>query len=72
MRAVAREVALEKNELGHAEWFGGKRSGALQEIRHFAAPAPLPAGERDVRMKGAALGLEGDLLAGTLDLRGER
>ena len=39
---------------------------------HFASSAAVPAGERDVRMEGSALGLEADGLAGALDLGRER
>ena len=38
----------------------------------LAAAAAFPAGERDVRVKGAAFGLEADRLASALDLGGER
>ena len=71
MRAVAGEVAFEQDELADLERVRGEAAGAVEEARDFVAAAALPAGERDMRVKGAALGLEAGRDARALDLGGE-
>src|SRR4051794_13932572 len=72
MSAVAGEAAFEEGEFAHLERFRGEAPGALEEARDFVAAATLPARERDVRVKGAALRLETGGGAGALDPGGER
>src|SRR5438270_3798722 len=71
MGAVAREAAFKEGELGYHEGLRREAAAAFEEIVDFARAAAFPAGEGDVRVKGAALGLEAILLADALDLRGE-
>ena len=72
MRAVAGEAAFEEGEFVHAERFRREAAGALEEARDLAGAAAFPARERDVWMKGAALGLEANCDARPLDLGGKR
>src|SRR5579884_1597181 len=75
MRAVAGEAAFEQGEGVHLERIGNDAAFALEEIRDLARPPPFPARERDMRVEGAMLGLQADLLARSLGLgreRGER
>ena len=72
MCAVAGEAAFEQNEGVDRERLGREPAGAGEEILDLACAAAFPAGERDVRMKGAALRLQPDLLARALDLGSER
>src|SRR5438270_8668489 len=71
MGAVPGEVAFEQGELGHFKRVRREAAVAFKKIMHRAAAPAFPAGEGDVRMKGAALGLEAILLADALDLGGE-
>ena len=62
MRAVAREAAFEQGEFGHVERLRREAARAFEKACDFARAAAFPAGERDVRVEGAALGFEADLL----------
>src|SRR4029079_16744303 len=71
MRTVAREAAFEQAEALDGERARGEAARAIEEGGDLAAAAAFPAGERNVRVEGAALGLEGNRLAQALDLGGE-
>ena len=71
MRAVARQAAFEQDELADLERLGDEAAAAGEEVGELARPAAFPAGQGDVRVEGAALGLQPDRLAGALDLGGE-
>ena len=68
MGAVAGEAAFEEGEGIHLPRFGDQAALAVEEAGDLAGSAAFPAGEGDVRVKGAVLGLEADLLTGALDL----
>ena len=72
MRAVAGEVAFEQGEGVDLERVGDEGGVAIEEAGSLVRAAPFPAGEGDVRVERAALGLEADRLARPLDLCGER
>src|SRR5437763_730345 len=72
MGAVAGEAAFEEGESSDLEGFGNQDAPAFEKTLHFARAAAFPASECDVRMVGAALGLEADRLADALDLGGKR
>src|SRR5436305_2015802 len=69
VRAVPGDAAFEEDEGVDLPRLAGKAPLALQEACELAGAAALPSRERDVRVKGAALGLEADVLADPLDLR---
>src|SRR5260221_2152670 len=68
---VARQAAFEEGEGVDRERLGGEAGLALEEAGDLARAAALPAGQRDVRVKGAALGIETDGDASALNLGGE-
>ena len=72
MRAVAGEATLEQGEGVDGERAGGEGAVAVEEGGGFAGAAAFPAGQRDVRMIDAPLGLQAGGLADALDLGGER
>ena len=57
---------------GHLERVGGEGAVAGDERLGEGGAAAVPAGDGDVRVEGAALGLEAGGDAGALDLGGER
>ena len=64
-------MALEKCEARNPERFGRQASVPRKIILYLARPAAFPAGERDVWVEGATLGLEADRLAHALDFCGQ-
>ena len=72
MSAVAGEAAFEEGEGVDREGFGSETSVAFEEPLDCWRRAAVPAGEGDVRVKGAMLGLEPGGDAGALDLGRER
>jgi hypothetical protein len=72
MRAVSRELAFEQAEGVDRERLRGDGGVSLEEIRDFARAAAFPAGEGDMRVEGAAFGLQPDGESGARGLRGER
>ena len=71
VRSVAGEAAFEQDEGVHLPWFRDKAALAVQIARDLSRSPAFPAGEGDVGMIGAALGLEADGLSDALDLCGE-
>jgi hypothetical protein len=69
--AVTGQPAFEQDEGIDLEWLRREAAVAFEEGSSFPRPAAFPAGEGDVRVKGAALGLEAGRLAGALDPGGE-
>jgi hypothetical protein len=63
MRAVSRKVAFEQDELGDVERWRAEAAVPFEKILYFMCPAPLPPGKRDVRVKGATLRLQANVLA---------
>ena len=57
VRAVAGEVAFEEDEAVDREWREA-RAGCAEGMRRPLALAAVPAGEGDVRVESAVLGLE--------------
>src|SRR5687767_8670846 len=72
VRPVAPELALEQGECLDLERLAAQASKTRDERVRRRARAAAPPRERDVRMKGAALGGKADADAQPLDLGGQR
>ena len=68
MRPVAREVAFEQGEFAHRERRRREVGVAPLEGCDGFGVAAVPAGQGDVRVEGAALGLDAGADAGAVDL----
>ena len=68
MRAVARQPALEQDEALDRKRRRGERAAALEEVVRADTLLTAIAGDRDMGMEGAVLGLDAGGLAGAITL----